>query len=420
LRVQSRGFFDKYKCPFSSKYTGNNMLESLEKLAADPILGLTAAYNQDNNPNKVDLGAGVYKDADGNTPVFAAVKKAEAIWLEEETTKAYIAQPGFADFNAQLIPHLFGQSHTAIKDNRLTSVMAPGGSGALRVGAEMLNRAEPGATLWVSSPTWGNHIPLLGSAGLNIQEYPYYDADSHGLRFDEMIDTLKQADKNDIVLLHGCCHNPTGVDLSTAQWDSIAELASTNGFLVFVDTAYHGLGVGLEEDAYGVRKLAEVVDEMVVSYSCSKNFGLYRDRIGAVMVLGKNQAVADASSSHITNIARQIYSMPPASGGAIVKTILQNPELYKSWKQELDEMRERINDLRIIFADTLAEKNSSIDFSFVKKQYGMFSFLGLSKEQIQRLRDEYSIYMVGSSRANVAGISPKNIDYLTDAIISVL
>jgi aspartate aminotransferase len=396
------------------------MLESLEKLAADPILGLTAAYNKDNNPNKVDLGAGVYKDADGNTPVFAAVKKAEIIWQQEETTKAYIAQPGFDDFNAQIIPHIFGGSHAAVRDNRLVSVMAPGGSGALRVGAEMLNRAEPGATLWVSNPTWGNHVPLLGQAGLNISEYPYYNADTHGLRFEEMMETLRQAGSNDIVLLHGCCHNPTGVDLDRDQWNAVAELAKEKGFLPFIDTAYHGLGQGLDEDVYGVRLMAESVEEMLVVYSCSKNFGLYRDRIGAAVVMGKNQEAAYAASSHITNIAREMYSLPPSHGGAMVKTILKDPDLYKIWKQELDEMPEHINGLRILFADMLAEKGSSTDFSFIKNQYGMFSFLGLSKEQIQRLRDEYSIYMVGSSRANVAGINQKNIDYLTDAIISVL
>ena len=396
------------------------MLESLEKLPADPILGLTAAFNQDDNPSKVDLGAGVYKDADGNTPVFAAVKKAESIWHSQETTKVYIAQPGFEDFNSNIITHIFGQSHAAVKDKRLTSVMAPGGSGALRIGAEMLNRAQPGAILWVSAPTWGNHTPLLGSAGLKIQEYPYYDADTHGLRFDAMLDTLKQADKNDIVLLHGCCHNPTGVDLTRSQWDSVAELAEQNGFLPFIDTAYHGLGEGLDEDVYGIRTLAASVAEMLVVYSCSKNFGLYRDRIGAVIVMGSNQEAAEASSSHITNIARQIYSMPPAYGGAIVKTILQDAGLYESWKKELDEMRERINGLRVLFADALAAKGSSTDFSFITNQFGMFSFLGITKEQIQRLRDEYSIYLVGSSRINVAGISPKNIDYLTDAIVSVL
>lgn len=400
--------------------TGNIMLESLEKLAADPILGLTVAYNKDDNPNKVDLGAGVYKDDDGNTPVFAAVKKAEEIWHQKETTKAYIPQPGFADFNSHILPHIFGQAHPALRDNRLSSVMAPGGSGALRIGAEMLNRAKQNPTLWVSSPTWGNHTPLLGSAGLKIQEYPYYDAESHGLRFEAMLDTLKQAGKGDIVLLHGCCHNPSGVDLAPSQWDSVAELAQQQGFFPFIDTAYHGLGLGLEEDAYGIRKMAESVEEMLVVYSCSKNFGLYRDRIGATIVMGANQEAAEASSSHLTNVARQIYSMPPAYGGAIVKTILQDAELYASWKQELDEMRERINGLRVVFSDALAEKGASTDFSFIKNQYGMFSFLGISKEQIQHLRDEFSVYLVGSSRISVAGINSKNIDYLTDAVVSVL
>ena len=396
------------------------MLESLEKLPADPILGLTAAYNQDQNPNKVDLGAGVYKDEEGNTPVFSAVRKAGAIWQQEESTKAYIPQSGFADFNTSIIAHVFGDGHAAVEAQRLSSVMAPGGSGSLRVGAEMLNRASAGATLWVSTPTWGNHIPLLGSSGLNIKEYPYYDADSHGLSFDAMMDTLGKVASGDIVLLHGCCHNPTGVDLSAEQWDTLAVLAAEKGFIPFIDTAYHGLGESLEQDAYGICKLADSVEEMLLSYSCSKNFGLYRERTGAIIVLGKNSDQAEASASHITNIARQMYSLPPAYGGAMVKIILQNPELYESWKTELDEMRERINGLRVLFADTLADKGASTDFSFIKNQYGMFSFLGINKEQIQRLRDEYSIYLVGSSRINVAGISSKNLDYLTDAIVSVL
>ncbi|NKB38485.1 MAG: aminotransferase class I/II-fold pyridoxal phosphate-dependent enzyme [Gammaproteobacteria bacterium] len=396
------------------------MLESLEKMAADPILGLTAAYNQDQNPNKVDLGAGVYKDENGNTPVFAAIKNAETVWQQEETTKAYIAQSGFADFNSSMIKHIFGESHAAVKNERLKSVMAPGGSGSLRVGAEMLNRANEGAALWVSTPTWGNHIPLLGSTGLQIQEYPYYDSDTHGLLFDAMMESLKNAGRGDIVLLHGCCHNPTGVDLSKTQWDAVADLAQQNGFLPFVDTAYHGLGEGLEEDSYGIRKMADSVDEMLIAYSCSKNFGLYRERTGAIIVLGKNTEAAEASSSHITNIARQMYSLPPAYGAALVKIILQDAKLYQNWKLELDEMRERINGLRVTFADALNERGAGTDFSFIKNQYGMFSFLGISKEQIQRLRDEYSIYLVGSSRINVAGISQKNIAYLSDAIVSVL
>lgn len=223
----------------------------------------------------------------------------------------------------------------------------------------------------------------MGSAGLNIQIYPYYDANTHGLKFDEMMQTLEKASKDDVVLLHGCCHNPTGVDLTKQQWDSFAGLAREKGFLPFVDVAYHGLGEGLEEDVYGLRKLADSVEEMIVVYSCSKSFGLYRDRVGATIVMGGNNGVAQASASHLTNIARQIYSMPPAYGGALVKIILQDKELYSSWETELAGMRERINGLRISFADMLEDKGAKTDFSFIKNQFGMFSFLGISKDQIQ-------------------------------------
>ena len=396
------------------------MFEAIEKLPADPILGLTAAFREDDNPDKVDLGAGVYKDESGNTPIFAAVKQAEELWAQEENTKVYIPQPGFADFNEHILPLIFGKEHPVLKSNRAQSTMAPGGSGALRISADLLNRCKAGSNLWVSNPTWGNHIPLLGSAGLTIKEYPYYDSKTHGLLADEMLDSLKAAGKDDIVLIHGCCHNPTGVDLAQEHWQAITELAQKNGFLPFVDTAYHGLGDGLDEDVYGIRLLAESVPEMIVVYSCSKNFGLYRERIGAAITIAETPEAAENGLSHLTNIARTMYSLPPSHGGAIVKTILENPDLYKSWKKELDEMRQGINELRALLADTLAKKNSPMDFSFIKEQRGMFSFLGISKEQVQRLRDEHSIYIVGSSRINVAGVNSKNIDYLTDAIISIL
>lgn len=396
------------------------MFEKIEKLPADPILGLTAAYKEDTNPNKIDLGAGVYKDESGNTPIFAAAKQAEKLWQEQENTKVYIPQPGFPDFNDHILPMIFGQSHTVLQSNRAQSVMAPGGSGALRISAELLNRCKASASLWVSSPTWGNHIPLLGSSGLTIKEYPYYNPETHGIRAEEMLEALKGAGKEDIVLFHGCCHNPTGVDLAREHWQAISELAQKQGFFPFIDTAYHGLGDGLDEDAYGIRLLAENVPELVVVYSCSKNFGLYRERVGAAIAVAADSAAAEVGQTHLTNIARQMYSLPPSHGGAIVKTILENPELYTDWKQELDQMRERINQLRVVFADTLAEKNAPMDFSFIKEQRGMFSFLGITKEQVQRLRDEYSIYIVGSSRINIAGVSPGNIDYLTDSIIAVL
>lgn len=396
------------------------MLEAIKKLPADPILGLTAAYNQDPNPKKIDLGAGVYKDESGNTPIFAAVKQAETLWAAQEKTKVYTPQPGFADFNEQILPLVFGADHDVIVKHRAASVMAPGGSGALRISAELLHRAQGEGNLWVSTPTWGNHIPLLGSAGLQIREYPYYDNATHEIRFDDMLKTLRGLGKSDMVLLHGCCHNPTGADLSREQWQAVAEVAAKQGFVPFIDMAYHGLADGLEEDVYGLRLMAKSVPEMVAAYSCSKNFGLYRERIGAAIVIGRDQTAAETGLSHFTNIARQIYSMPPSHGGAIVKLILQTPDLRASWKAELDAMRTRINSLRALLADTLRDKQSPMDFSFIRKQRGMFSMLGINREQVLRLRDEYSIYIVDSSRINIAGISPKIIGYLADAIISVL
>lgn len=396
------------------------MFESIEKLPADPILGLTAAYEQDPNPKKIDLGAGVYKDETGRTPIFEAVREAQRRVAAEETTKVYISQPGYPEFNSRVQKLIFGENHAALKAGRVSSVMTPGGCGALRLGAELINRSRPGATIWVSQPTWANHVPLLGSAGLKIREYPYYNGSTHAVEFDAMLAALRAASKEDIVLLHACCHNPTGADLDHGQWDSVAELAIRNGFLPFVDFAYQGLGDGLDEDAYGPRCLVKELPEMLLAYSCSKNFGLYRERIGALVMVARDAGKAEAGLTHMTGIARGIYSMPPSHGGAIVKTILGDAALLASWKKEVDGMRRRINDLRVLLADTLARKKASRDFGFIRKERGMFSFLGVSKEQVQRLRREYGIYMVDSSRINVAGLSPNNIDYLTDAVIAVL
>ena len=396
------------------------MFEAIHKLPDDPILGLSAAFARDPNPRKIDLGAGVYKDESGTTPIFAAVKRAEALWQEQEHTKVYLPQPGFSDFNDAMLQLIFGADHPALSADRARSVMTPGGSGGLRVCAELLNRCQTGGDLWVSRPTWGNHTPLIGSTGLRIREYPYYDDASHSVMFEDMLSALGRLGPQDIVLLHGCCHNPTGADLSREQWQAIAKLAAERGFLPFIDFAYQGLAEGLEEDAYGVRVMAEAVPEMAVAYSCSKNFGLYRERIGMSIALAKDTGAADASLTHMTNIARQIYSMPPSHGGAIVKIILHTPELYEQWRREVDAMRLRINDLRALLADTLAAMNAPVDFGFIKSQRGMFSLLGIGKEQVLRLRQEFSIYIVDSSRLNIAGVSPENVDYLAESIIAVL
>lgn len=396
------------------------MFEAFEKLSDDPILGLTVAYNADNNPDKIDLGAGVYKTEDGNTPIFTAVKKAEKIRLETETTKTYTPISGDPAFCERIQPLVLGDGSDVLKDGRACTAATPGGSGGLRLAAELINSWKAGASLWVSSPTWGNHTPLMGQAGLRIKEYPYYDRDSHGIRFEAMLETLAGLGPDDVVLLHGCCHNPTGADLTPEQWREVAGLADQRGFVPLVDFAYQGLGDGLVPDAEGVRILAESLPEFLITYSCSKNFGLYRDRVGALIAVTADRSASEAVLSHMKVNARRLYSVPPAHGAVIVAAILADSGLKQEWETELEGMCQRINDLRSLFAETMKKKGSPRDFDFIRQEKGMFSFLGLEKELVQKLRNEYSIYFVDNSRINVAGISPGNIDYLTDSILAVL
>lgn len=396
------------------------MFETLKALPPDPILGLMAAFRQDDNANKVDLGVGVYKDEAGHTPIMAAVQKADALHRAQETSKTYVGPPGDAEFNQQIQQLILGAECAPLRENRARTVQAPGGCGALRVAAELINRARPGAAIWVSDPTWANHVPLLGDAGLEIRTYPYYDAAAQGLKFDAMSAALTQIGRGDLVLLHGCCHNPCGVDLDPAQWDAVAAIARQRGFTPFVDLAYLGLGLGLTEDAYGVRKLAATVPELIIASSCSKNFGLYRERVGALSIIAPSVAEADVVYGQVQNVARGIYSMPPNYGAALVGRILADPALRRNWDAELTQMRDRINTLRAQLASKFKQRLGSTRFDFIPKQRGMFSFLGLSKDQVQRLKKEYSIYMVDSSRINVAGINQKNIDYFCDAVCAVL
>ena len=395
------------------------MFSELKPLPTDPILGLMAAYKQDTNPNKIDLGVGVYKDEQGNTPVLKAVKKAEAFRLENETTKSYIGLAGNLDFCQKMETLLLGE-HSTLLANRVRTAQAPGGTGALRVAAEFIKRCNTDATVWVTTPTWANHISLFEAAGLTVKEYPYYDYENKGLLFDEMIDSLKQVPKGDVVLLHACCHNPSGMDLNEDQWRIVAELAKEVGFTPLIDIAYQGFGASLDEDAKGLRLLADAVDELIICSSCSKNFGLYRERIGACSIIAKDSANADISNSVLLSVVRSIYSMPPAHGADIVNTILGSTELTQEWHDELDEMRNRINGLRTLIKDSLAAQGVAQDFSFIDKQNGMFSFLGINKEQIERLQKEYAIYIVGSSRVNVAGVSQANIEYFSKAVADVL
>lgn len=395
------------------------MLDRLPALPPDPILGVMIAYANDPNPAKVDLGAGVYKDEEGRTPVLAAVAEAQRRIVARETTKSYVAPPGDRAFLSGVPRLLFGADHPVLTEGRLAAVQAPGGCGALRLAGELVQRAAPGATLWAPDPTWANHVPLLGDAGLQIAQYPYYDHAAHRVDFDALTANLRQRGPGELVLLHGCCHNPCGADLTPGQWDVVADLAEERGFTPFVDLAYHGLGEGLEADAYGPRTLAARLPELLVAYSCSKNFGLYRERTGVVMVASRTADGAAAATSQLNAIARGIYSMPPAHGAAIVGEILGDEELTASWQRELDGMRTRLLQVRRELADALAARGAP-QFGFIAEQRGMFSFLGLSPDQVRRIAEEHSVYMVGSSRMNVAGVHAGNLEHLADAVLAVL
>ena len=395
------------------------MFSQLKQLPPDPILGLSVKFKADDNPNKIDLGAGIYKDASGHTPVLACVKTAEQFRTDNETSKAYLGSAGSALFNDRIIA-LNLADHRVIRENRVRTISTPGGTGALRIAGEFINTCSPGATIWVSNPTWANHQGVFTAAGLKVESYPYYDYENKCLDFPSMISALKQIPKGDAVLLHACCHNPSGMDLSQEQWQEVAEVARHVGFTPVIDIAYQGFGHGLDEDAYGLRLMADTVDEMIICSSCSKNFGLYRERIGACSIIGKSESAADIINSVLLRVVRVTYSMPPAHGAAIVETILGSEELTAQWHIELKEMRDRISGMRQLLVDSLIDNGVTRDFGFITRQNGMFSFLGIDKDQVQRLQDEFSIYIVDSSRISVAAISPDNASYLAQSIARVL
>ncbi|MGL5047089.1 MAG: amino acid aminotransferase [Shewanella sp.] len=396
------------------------MFNSLIAMPADPILGLLTQYREDTHPQKVDLGVGVYKDPRGVTPILSCVKKAEKFRLDTETTKVYIGPTGSPAFNTLMTELAFGVEHCAILANRIRTVSTPGGTGALRVAADFIKRCNPNAVLWVSDPTWANHTGLFDAAGITVKTYPYYDYDSKSLKFDEMLATLAKVSPDDVVLLHACCHNPSGMDLTTEQWDKVVALTKDQGFTPLIDMAYQGFGDGVQSDAYGVRHMAAAVDNMILCSSCSKNFGLYRERIGSCSVMAKDAHTANVAQSVLLYVVRCLYSMPPAHGAAIVETILGSATLTQEWLDELKIMRDRINGNRAILVDKLKANGVDRDFSFIARQKGMFSFLGINPEQVARLQQEFSIYMVGSSRISIAGISEDNVDYLAQSIAKVL
>lgn len=393
------------------------MFEKLQPAPADKILALIGLYRADSRADKVDLGVGVYKDETGATPVMRAVREAEQRLYAEQNTKTYLGLAGDTQFNSAMARMVFGPTADM---SRIRAAQAPGGSGALRLVAELLKRTRADATVWVSDPTWPNHIPMMRGAGLQVAEYPYFDAATGGVRFDDMLATLRQAPSGDVVLLHGCCHNPTGANLTAAQWVAIADLLVERQLMPFIDIAYQGFGEGLDADAEGLRIVAAKVPEMVVAASCSKNFAVYRDRVGAAMVLAKDGAQGDVAISNMLSAARAIYSMPPDHGAAAVRIVLEDDALRADWENELNAMRERMLRLRVELADALRLQSNSNRFDFLAQHRGMFSRLGLTPQQVERLRVEHGIYMVDDSRINVAGLPEGKMTELAKAIVSVL
>jgi aspartate aminotransferase len=397
-----------------------DMFEKITAAPADPILGLTDIFRADARPNKINLGIGVYKDETGKTPVLTSVKKAEQYLLENETTKNYLGIEGIPAFATCTQELLFGKQSPIIADKRARTAQTPGGTGGLRVAADFIANQTTAKRIWISNPSWPNHKNVFSAVGLEVLEYAYYDAANHSLDFDGLLNSLKQAQAGDVVLFHGCCHNPTGIDPTAEQWAQLAELSVANGWLPLFDFAYQGFAKGLEEDAQGLRIFAAKHQELIVASSYSKNFGLYNERVGACTIVAADAETADRAFSQVKAAIRANYSNPPSHGAAVVATILGDDALRALWEQELTDMRQRIHRMRQLFVNTLQEKGAEQDFSFIINQNGMFSFSGLSKEQVLRLREEFGVYAVNSGRVNVAGMTPDNMAPLCEAIVAVL
>lgn len=396
------------------------MFEHIIAAPADPILGLADTFRADPRAHKINLSVGVYKDDAGQTPVLHSVKKAEKRLLEEESSKNYLGIDGLASFATCTQALLFGADSAIVREKRAKTAQTPGGTGALRVAAEFIARQTSASTIWISNPTWPNHASVFKAAGLEVREYGYFDAANMALDFDAMLTSLEQAKAGDVVLFHGCCHNPTGIDPTPAQWDQLAKLSAAKGWLPLFDFAYQGFARGLEEDAYGLRAFCANHSELLVASSFSKNFGLYNERVGACTLVAAEQETAERAFSQVKSVIRANYSNPPAHGAAVVALILSDPQLKAEWEAELTEMRGRIHQMRELFVAKLQALGANRDFSFIARQNGMFSFSGLNPQQVARLKDEFAIYAVGSGRINVAGITSSNIDPLCQAIAQVL
>lgn len=397
------------------------MFDRISAVPPDAIMALMQQCKEDVRPEKVDLGVGVYKDVAGGVPIMRAVKTAEELIFGEEKTKTYVGTTGRIGFRDHVLDLVLGADHPVRHSGRIASSQAAGGSGALRIGAQLAYAASPNATVWVSTPTWANHVPLIGSTGLKLESYPYYNRETLGVDFDDMLAHLDaNAKPGDLVLLHGCCHNPTGADLSDAQWEQLVPFLNERKLVPFIDLAYLGLGLGLDEDGYGIRLTIKDCPEVIFTVSASKNFGLYKERVGMLGVICADTAHTPAVQSQLGAIQRTLISMPPDHGAQIVERILGNGDLRRMWSDELTEMRGRIRGLRQLLSEALDVQGGEHIARAVINQNGMFSMLPVTKDQAVRLREEHAIYMTNSGRINIAGANVSNIPSVAKALLDVL
>ncbi|WP_420476441.1 aromatic amino acid transaminase [Noviherbaspirillum sp. ST9] len=397
-----------------------SLLTAIEMAPRDPILGITEAFNADQNPNKVNLGVGVYYDDNGKVPLLECVRKAEAQLMEKATPRTYLPIEGLAAYDKAVQELVFGADSAVIQEKRAITAQAIGGTGALKLGADFLKRFSPNAQVWISDPSWENHRALFESAGFTVNNYPYYDAATRGVNFDGMLKALKDMPAGSVVVLHACCHNPTGADLSESQWTDVIKVVTERGLVPFLDMAYQGFGDGIAEDGKVVRRFADAGGPLFVSNSFSKSFSLYGERVGALSIVAANAEEASRVLSQLKRVVRTNYSNPPIHGSQVVATVLSTPELRKMWEDELAGMRVRIREMRQALVQKLKDKVPGQDFDFVIKQRGMFSYSGLTKAQVERLRGEFSVYAVDTGRICVAALNSRNIDAVVDAIGKVL
>jgi aromatic-amino-acid transaminase len=396
------------------------LLSAVEMAPRDPILGVSEAFHADPNPNKVNLGVGVYYDDNGKVPLLECVRRAEHAVTERSAPHVYLPIDGIAAYDRAVQKLVFGVDSEILRGGRVVTVQALGGTGALKIGADFLRRFAPAAQVWISDPSWENHRALFENAGFNVNVYPYYDAATRGLDFAGMIGALDRVPPGAIVVLHACCHNPTGVDPSPEQWGRILEVVRSRGHVPFLDIAYQGFGESLDADGSVVRRFAATPGPLFVASSFSKSFSLYGERVGALSIVAADRDEAARVLSQVKRLIRGNYSSPPTFGGQIVATILDSPELSSLWEKELGTMRERIQAIRRALVDRLTRHTSRADFRFVLEQRGMFSYSGLTREQVGRLRSEFAVYAIDSGRICVAALNDRNVDYVADAITTVI